>query len=57
MEFTLEELRDIYWALLDCNDVELLKKIELVYTFCGCCNQLIKNDEFDQHLSNCSGCV
>lgn len=53
MEFTVEELRDIYWSLLDSNDVDLLRKIEFVYQFCSGCNQLIKHEDYQRHFDEC----
>ncbi|MHA3084446.1 hypothetical protein ACX1NX_15070 [Acinetobacter sp. ANC 5383] len=53
MEFTVEELRDIYWAVLECNDVEIIKKIESVYQCCCFCNKLIKHEDYQSHIDEC----
>lgn len=52
IEFTVEELTDIYFMLHDYgvnNSYAILSKIEQKYTFCWFCNQLILNENFESH--------
>jgi hypothetical protein len=55
MEFTLEELSDIYFMLLDYGGYSsrvILSKIEQKYTFCPICNRLFLKDDFQAHYDS-----
>ncbi|ENU57595.1 hypothetical protein L291_3667 [Acinetobacter guillouiae MSP4-18] len=52
MEFNLDELNSIYWALREDGGYSaslVLKKIEAKYTFCWFCHKLVLNEEIESH--------
>ncbi|WP_237410737.1 hypothetical protein [Acinetobacter nectaris] len=49
IEFTLDELNEIYQVAFEHNYREIVAKIETKYTCCYSCNRLVLNEEFQHH--------
>ncbi|WP_213014735.1 hypothetical protein [Acinetobacter pollinis] len=51
IEFTLDELNEIYDVAFDHNYREIVAKIETKYTRCYSCYRLVLNEEFEHHYN------